>query len=107
MVKTAIKDSNYVQFVGKNEEKISLRKDIYNGKYAESPIEEITETPFERFFLASVGLFDADDVMMKFQGKVYSVAELNAYFKEMDYSVSGSGAVFKRKTTNKGYVGKK
>lgn len=96
LVKTSINNSKYVKFVGKNEEKVSLRRDIYNGKYTDASIEEITETPFERFFLASVGLFDADDVMMKFQGKVYSVAELNKYFKDMNYTVSGSGAVFRR-----------
>lgn len=105
LVKTSLKDSRYVKFVGKDEEKISLRRDIYNGKYDDATIEEITETPFERFFLASVGLFDADEVMMKFQGKVYSVKELNQYFKDMDYTVSGSGAVYKKSVGENGELG--
>ena len=89
-------DSKYVKFVGKTEDKISLRTDIYNGVYSDAYIEEITETPFERYFLACVGLFDANEISMKFQGKEYTVNELNEYFKKMDYSVSGSGAVYKR-----------
>lgn len=105
LVNGSIADSRYVKFVGKNEEKISLRKDIYSGKYADSSIEEITETPFERYFLACVGLFDAEEIKIKFQGKVYTVAELNKYFKEMDYSVSGSGAVFKRSVGENGELG--
>lgn len=104
-VKTVLADSKYVQFVGKQEEKVSLRRDIYAGKYDDASIEEITETPFERFFLASMGLFDDSEVMMKFQGKVYSVGELNAYFKEMGYSVSGSGAVYKRSVGENGELG--
>ena len=105
LVNGALADSRYVKFVGKNEEKISLRREIYNGDYNEVPIEEITETPFERYFLACVGLFDATEVMMKFQGNIYTVAELNKYFKEMDYSVSGSGAVFKRSVGDNGELG--
>lgn len=105
LVNGQLADSRYVKFVGKQEEKISLRRDIYNGDYAEASIEEITETPFERYFLACVGLFDADEVLMKFQGKIYTVNELNAYFKEMDYSVSGSGAVFKRSVGENGELG--
>ena len=105
LVNGQLADSRYVKFVGKQEEKISLRKEIYNGEFSESGIEEITETPFERYFLACVGLFDADEVMMKFQGKIYTVSELNAYFKEMDYSVSGSGAVFKRSVGENGELG--
>jgi hypothetical protein len=105
LVKTTIKDSKYVQFVGKKEDKVSLRRDLYNGKYDDATIEEITETPFERYFLANMGLFDADDVMLKFQGKVYSAAELKEYFEEMDYSVSGSGAVYKRSMGENGELG--
>lgn len=96
LVKTTIKDSDYTKFVGKKEEKISLRRDLYSGKYADASIEEITETPFEQYFLASVGLFDDTEIKMTFQGKEYTVSDLNAYFKEMGYSVSGSGAVFKK-----------
>jgi DNA polymerase elongation subunit (family B) len=96
LVKTTLKDSKYVQFVGKNEDKVALRRDIYAGKYADASIEEITETPFERFFLATMGLFDADEVMMKFQGEIYTVNELNQLFEEKNYSVSGSGAVYSK-----------
>ena len=96
LVKTTLKDSKYVHFVGKKEDKVALRRDIYAGKYADASIEEITETPFERFFLATMGLFDADEVMIKFQGKPYTVNELNQYFEENNLSVSGSGAVYKK-----------
>ena len=95
-VKTILADSKYVHFVGKQDEKVSLRRDIYAGKYNYSQIEEITETPFERYFLASMGLFDASEIKMKFQGKIYNVEELNSYFKEMGYTVSGSGAVYRK-----------
>jgi len=105
MVRTSLKDSKYVKFVGKKEDKISLRCDIYAGKYADKSIEEITETPFERYFLASIGLFDADKITMKFQGKMYTITELNAYFKKMDYSVSGAGSVFKRSMGKEGELG--
>ena len=105
LVNGQLADSRYVKFVGKNEEKISLRREIYNGDYEDAEIEDITETPFERYFLACVGLFDANEVMMKFQGEIYTVAELNAYFKKMDYSVSGSGAVFKRSVGENGELG--
>lgn len=98
LVKTTIKDSRYVQFVGKKEDKVALRRDIYAGKYADADIDEITETPFERFFLATMGLFDADEVMIKFQGKMYTVNELNEHLEENNLSVSGSGAVYKRDT---------
>lgn len=96
LVKGQIANSRYVQFVGKNEEKVSLRREIYRGDYDEATIEEITETPFERFFLANMGLFDPEEVMLKFQGKVYSAMELQQLFKENNYSVSGSGAVYKK-----------
>lgn len=100
LVKTDLKDTDYVKFVGKAEEKISLRKDIYQGKYDTATIEEITETPFERYFLACVGVFDPNEVIIKFQGKNYTVTELNNYFKKMNYSVSGAGSVFKRSVTD-------
>lgn len=105
LVNGSLADSRYVKFVGKKEEKISLRKDIYEGKYDDASIEDITETPFERYFLACVGLFDANEVMMKFQGEFYTVAELNAHFKKMDYSVSGSGAVYRRSVDDNGTLG--
>ena len=96
LCRTTLKDSDYVKFVGKNEDKVALRRDIYAGKYADAEIEEITETPFERFFLATMGLFDADEVLIKFQGKPYTVNELNKYLEENNLSVSGSGAVYKK-----------
>lgn len=43
-----------------------------------------------------MGVFDPEEVMLKFQGKVYSALELQALFKENNYSVSGSGAVYKK-----------
>lgn len=100
LVNSTLANSKYVKFVGKDEEKISLRREIYNGDFSNASIEEITETPFERYFLACVGLFDANEITMRFQGKQYTVAELNKHFKEMDYSVSGSGAIFKRNLTS-------
>ena len=33
---------------------------------------------------------------MKNKGKIYNVEELNSYFKEMGYTVSGSGAVYRK-----------
>jgi hypothetical protein len=96
LVKTTLTDSRHVKFVGKNDEKVSLRLDLYAGKYDESTIDDITETPFERYFLASMGVFDPDQTEIKFQGKIYTVAQLNKYFKEMNYSVSGSGSVFEK-----------
>ena len=96
LCKTTLKDSDYVKFVGKNEDKVALRRDIYQGKYADADITEITETPFERYFLATMGLFDADEIMMKFQGQMYSVNELNQLFEEKNYSVSGSGSVYSK-----------
>lgn len=105
LIKSTIHDSKYVKFVGKKENKVALRRDIYAGKYDNAPIEEITETPFERFFLASMGLYDSDEVLMKFQGQEYTVTELNQHLKDMDYSVSGSGAIFKRSVGEDGELG--
>lgn len=105
LVRTSLKNSRYVKFVGKHEDKVSLRKDIYSGKYEDATIDEITETPFERYFLACVGLFDTDDVFIKFQGHEYSVTELRELFKEKDYSVSGSGAIFKKSVGKNGELG--
>lgn len=96
LVKTSLKDSDFVKFVGKNEDKLALRLDIYSGKYDDASIDEITETPFEKFFLATLGLFDPDEVMLKFQGDLYTVTELNKLFEEKNYSVSGSGAVYSK-----------
>lgn len=76
-----------------------MRRDIYQGKYDNATIEEITETPFERYFLACVGVFDPNEIMMTFQDKEYTVTELNKYFKKMGYTVSGSGAVFNKSVT--------
>jgi len=36
---------------------------------------------------------------MTFHGKEYTVTELNKYFKDIGYTVSGSGAVFKKSVT--------
>lgn len=105
LTKSTLVDSSYVNYVGKDEPRVALRRDIYNGKYDNANIEDITETPFEKFFLASLGIFDADETMMKFQGKEYTVAELNAYFKEMDYTLSGSGAVYKKSVGDNGELG--
>ena len=96
LCKTTIKDSKYVQFVGKDDDRIALRRDIYQGKYADASIEDITETPFEKYFLATMELFDPDEVIIKFRGKNYSVTELNQLFEEKNYSVSGSGAVYSK-----------
>jgi len=105
LTKTSLKSSRYVKFVGKHEDKVSLRKDIYEGKYEDATIDDITETPFERYFLACVGIFDTDDVFIKFQGKEYSVTDLRALFKEKDYSVSGSGSVYRRTLGENGELG--
>jgi len=105
LVNGALADSKYVKFVGKNEEKIALRKKLYAGEYANSTIDEITETPFEKYFLGCLGIFDPDEITLKFQGKVYTVTELHKYFKQMNYSVSGSGSVYKRSVGDDGELG--
>lgn len=99
IVKTTLANSDYVHYVGTKEDRIALRLDMYNGKFDDATIEEITETPFERYFLACMGVYDATETEMKFQGKTYTVAELHQYFKENDMSVSGSGAVFSRRSS--------
>jgi hypothetical protein len=96
LVKGILKDSEYAHYVGKDEPRLALRRDIYSGKYDQADIEEITETPFERFLLAKLGIFDADQITMKFQGKIYTINELSDYLKSMDYTLSGSGAVYKK-----------
>jgi len=105
LMRGSLKDSRFVKFVGNQEEKLSLRKELYAGKYEDVTIEDITETPFERYFLACVGIFDPDEVFIKFQGEDYSVTELRALFKVKDYSVSGSGAVFSKTVNEKGDLG--
>ena len=94
LVKGSIKNSKYVEFVGKNEEKIAMRKDIYEGKYKDFNVDEITETPWERYFLAIMGIIDADSEYFMFQGQEYSANELQAHLEENDLSLSGSGAVY-------------
>jgi DNA polymerase elongation subunit (family B) len=94
LVKGSIKDSKYTQYVGKNEEKIAMRKDIYEGKYAGAEINDICETPWERYFLAIMGIVDADKENFKFQGKKYTATELQTYLSENDLSLSGSGAIY-------------
>jgi len=96
LVNGELANSRYVNFVGRKEDKIALRKDIYDGKYIDASIEEIAETPFEQYFLATMGLFDDTEVLMKFQGKMYTVADLNKYFHDNNLSVSGSGAVYSK-----------
>ena len=95
LVKGSLKNSKYTEFVGKNEEKIAMRKDLYEGKYADASIEEITETPWERYFLAIMGIADADVETFTFKGVEYTANELHAYLEENDYSMSGSGAVYR------------
>jgi len=105
LTKTTLINSEYVKYVGNKEEKLALRLDIYDGKYQESAIEDITETPFERYFLACMGVFDPDGVTIKFRGKIYSVTDLRNYFKAMDWSVSGCGAVFRNSVSENGEQG--
>lgn len=105
LLKTRLADSKHAKFVGKNEEKVALRIDLYNGLYDDASIDEITESPFEKFFLACMGVFNPDEIEMKFQGKKYTVTELMAYFKKMDYCVSGAGAVFKNSLSSDGEQG--
>ena len=93
LTKTTLKDSRYVNFVGKNEDKVSLRRDIYAGKFAESDITEITETPFERYFLSI--MFGDEDQIFKFQDNSYTAQELQKYLADNDLSISGSGAVYR------------
>lgn len=105
LARTSLKDSRFVKFVGNQEERISLRKDLYEGKYADAEIEDIAETPFEKYFLACVGMFDPDNVIIKFQGQDYTVTELQALFVEKNYAVSGSGSVFKKSMNDNGDLG--
>ena len=105
LVKSTLVDTDYVHYVGKDEPRVSLRRDIYSGKYDQADIDDITETPFERFLLAKLGIFDADQITMKFQGKVYTVNELSIYLKSMDYTLSGSGAVYKKSVGENGELG--
>ncbi len=100
LVKGSLKDSKYTRYVGNNEEKIAMRKDIYNGKYSDFNLDEITETPWERYFLAILNIVDPDDEYFIFQGQEYSATELQAYLEENDYSLSGSGAVYKKPGEN-------
>lgn len=94
LVKGALKDSKYTKYVGKNEEKIAMRKDIYEGKYAGADVTDICETPWERYFLAIMGIADAETEIFVFQGQEYTALELQSYLAENDLSLSGSGAVY-------------
>ena len=105
LVKGTIKNSKYTKFVGKNEEKIALRRDLYAGKYSEASIEDITETPWERYFLSIMGIADADVETFTFKGIEYTANELQAYLKEHDYSMSGSGAVYRNAGENNEHHG--
>jgi len=92
IVQGEIRDSKYVKFVGKKEDKVSLRKDLYDGKFADAEIDEIAETPFEQYFLAI--MFGNEDKTFTFQDKTFTAQELQKYFKENNLSLSGSGAIF-------------
>lgn len=94
LVNGVYKNSKYTKYVGKKEEKIAIRKDIYEGKYKGADVREITETPWERYFLAIMGIADADEEYFMFQGQEYSANQLNAYLDENDLSLSGSGAIY-------------
>jgi len=93
LLKTKYKDIKFTKFVGKKEDKLALRLDLYEGKFKDKPISEMTETPFERYFLA-LKLGDTKE-KFKFQGKEYNAFELREYFKKNHLSISGSGAVYK------------
>jgi len=96
LVKGALKDSKYSEYVGKNEEKIAMRKDIYEGKYDNANVNDICETPWERYFLAIMGIADPDEERFTFQGQEFTATELQTHLVENDYSLSGSGAVYKK-----------
>lgn len=90
--------TRYEEFVDfKSDMFVSLRKHIYDGAFDGATIEDIAETPFEKYFLARMGIFDENEVTMKFEGVTYTVKELYDYFEKMDYAVSGAGAVFSKK----------
>ena len=105
LVKGILKNSKYAQFVGKDEDKVALRRDIYNGKYKDMNVNEITETPWERFFLASMNIINADEEYFTFQGKEYSATEFQQFLKENDYSMSGSGAIYQNPGKDNEYQG--
>ena len=92
LLKGDLAKSKFKRFVS-NDERLGLRLDLYHGKFDDAPISEITETPFERFFLAL--MWGDENETFKFQGKTYTAQELQQHFKENHLSVSGSGAVFK------------
>jgi len=94
LVKGVLKDSKYTKYVGKNEEKIAMRKDIYEGKYDGANVNDICETPWERYFLAIMGIADAEIETFVFQGQKYTALELQAHLEANDLSLSGSGAVY-------------
>ena len=100
LTKGKLKDSRYVRFVGKNEDKVSLRRDIYAGKFADADITEICETPFERYFLAI--MYGDEEQTFKFQDKTFTASEFQAYLVENSYSLSGSGAVYRNYFEEKG-----
>jgi len=76
--------------------RLTLRIDLYKGVFNDADIDEITETPFEKYMLGVLGLYDPRKIEIKFQGKIWTVSKLYKYFKKMNYSVAGSGAVFNR-----------
>jgi DNA polymerase elongation subunit (family B) len=92
MLKTTLKNTKFKKFV-KDDKKVALRLDLYKGKFKNASIDEIAETPFEKYFLA---LLTGDETLkFKFQDKEFTAKELQKYLKENHLSISGSGAIFK------------
>lgn len=91
--RTTLKNTRYGKFVGDGDDRVSLRRDIYSGIFDDAEIEEISETPFERYFLAI--MFGDENETFEFQDKVFTAKEFQAFLKENHYSLSGSGAVYK------------
>lgn len=96
LLKGDLVNSRFAAFVGNKEERLAMRLDLYNGKYDDASIDEVTETPFERYFLAGLGIYDPDEVTIKFMGEEITVTEFQKFLKDNNCSVSGSGAVYKR-----------
>jgi len=88
------RDSKYIKFVGKNETNLALRIKLYNHEFDDKSIDDICETPFERYFLA---LIKGDTTQkFKFQDKEYNAFEFYNMLRENNYTLSASGAIYKR-----------
>jgi DNA polymerase elongation subunit (family B) len=92
LLKTTLKNTKFKKFV-KDDKKVALRLDIYNKKFENATIEEIAETPFEKYFLSL--LIGDNSIKFKFQNKEFTAQELQEYLKKHNLSISGSGAIFK------------